>query len=85
MLVEYEQNEQEEWQLEGGTFNDLMRTGFELDSLNIGDRVRAVGGASRRGRNEIYMSSLVLPSGEEISLAGLGASTTTARRARSAA
>ena len=81
VLVENEQNEQEEWQLEGGTFNDLMRTGFELESLNIGDRVRAVGGASRRGRNEIYMSSLVLPSGEEISLAGLGASTTTASAA----
>ena len=81
VLVDNDQNEQEEWQLEGGTFNDLMRTGFELDSLNIGDRVRAVGGASRRGRNEIYMSSLVLPSGEEISLAGLGDSTTTASAA----
>ncbi len=81
LLVENDRNEQEEWQLEGGTFNDLMRTGFEPESLNIGDRIRAIGGASRRGQNAIYMSSLVLPSGEEISLAGLGTATTTASAA----
>ena len=81
LLVENDQNEQEEWQLEGGTFNDLMRTGFETESLNIGDRIRAIGGASRRGRNAIYMSSFVMPSGEEISLAGLDTATTTASAA----
>ena len=49
LQVANEQGEQEEWQLEGGTYNDLMRTGFQTDSLAIGDRIRALGGPSRRG------------------------------------
>ena len=81
LQVENEQGEQEEWQLEGGTYNDLMRTGFQLDDLTIGDRIRALGGPSRRGQNALYLSRLVLADGEEISLTGLDAPTTAASAA----
>lgn len=66
LLVENERGDQEKWQLEGGTFNDLTRTGFETESLKIGDRIHAVGGASRRGQKAMYLSSFVLPNGQEV-------------------
>ena len=49
ILVENEQGEPEEWELEGGTMNDLVRWGFTEESIQIGDRIIATGAASRRG------------------------------------
>jgi hypothetical protein len=81
LLVENEQGEAEQWQLEGGTFNDLMRTGFDTDSLNIGDRIHAAGSASRRGENALYLDALTLSDGVEIPLWGTGTATTLASEA----
>ncbi len=83
LLVENEQGEQEEWKLEGGTLNDLRRTGFETESLNVGDRVRAVGGPSRRGENALSLSILYLPDGQEVSFFGYGTATSTVAAAAS--
>ena len=55
----------EEWDLEGGTTNTLIRRGFTAESVAIGERVRAAGAASRRGEPAIFVSHLLLPSGEE--------------------
>jgi len=58
----------EEWELEGGTTNTLVRRGFTAESVSIGDRVRAAGAASRRGEPAIFVSHLLLPGGEEVIL-----------------
>ena len=78
LMVENEQGEAEEWQLEGGTFNDLLRTGFDTESLNIGDRIRAIGAPARRGENAIYFDSFALPDGRQVVLRGTGLPTTLA-------
>jgi hypothetical protein len=77
IMVENEQGEQEEWQLEGGTFNDLQRSGFDTDAIAIGDRIRAVGFAGRRGQNAVYLNQIYLASGEEVVLQGSGRATST--------
>ncbi|HEY5623251.1 MAG TPA: DUF6152 family protein [Gammaproteobacteria bacterium] len=81
ILVENEQGEDEEWELEGGTYNDLVRSGFDTDRLRVGDRIRAVGGTARRGAKAIYLDSFFLPSGEEVVIAGSGSATSTAAAA----
>lgn len=71
LLVENEAGEPEEWEIEGGTYNDLMRAGFDTDTVAVGDRVRVVGASSRRGLNEIYLSRVLTPAGEELFHAGV--------------
>lgn len=56
----------EEWELEGGTTNSLVRRGFTAGSVSIGDRIKAAGAASRRGEPAIFVSNLLLPSGDEV-------------------
>ena len=58
----------EEWDLEGGTTNTLIRRGFTAESVTIGERVKAAGAASRRGEPAIFVSHLLLPSGKEVIL-----------------
>lgn len=62
----------EEWELEGGTTNTLIRRGFTAESVSIGDRVKAAGAASRRGEPVIFVSNMLLPSGEEMVLSDRG-------------
>ncbi len=66
LLVENESGEQEEWQLEGGALNTLMRQGFTRDSVALGDRVRAAGNPSRRSQRAIFVTNFLLPDGDEI-------------------
>ncbi len=56
----------EEWDLEGGAMNSLLRRGFTGESVSIGDRVRVAGGPSVRGRNALFLTNFLLPSGEEV-------------------
>ena len=60
----------EEWVTEGNTTSELVRRGFDRESINVGDRVRASGRASRRGDRQIFgaPSHLLLPGGEEVPL-----------------
>ena len=60
-----------EWEVEGDTYNNLRRSGFDEASLAIGDRVRAVGGPSRFGRNEMALMRLLSVTGEDVILGGL--------------
>ena len=71
LLVENEAGETEEWEIEGGTFNDLQRSGFDTQTVAIGDRVRIVGASSRRGLNELYLDRLLSPVGEELMSSGV--------------
>ena len=72
LLVETETGGEEEWEIEGGTYNELVRQNFDESTIAPGTRIRAIGMASRRGRNEIYLRRLTTPDGEEIMRAGLG-------------
>ena len=58
----------EEWELEGGTTNTLVRRGITAESVSIGDRVKVAGAASRRGELAIFVSHLLLPGGEAVIL-----------------
>ncbi len=71
VLVENEAGEPEEWEIEGGTYNDLLRSGFDTGTVAVGDRVRIVGAPSRRGLNEIYIDRLLSPAGEELMSSGV--------------
>ena len=54
LLVENEAGEPEDWEIEGGTYNDLLRSGFDPETVAIGDPVRIVGAPSRRGPPGIH-------------------------------
>lgn len=54
------------WELEGGTTNTLVRRGFAANSVSIGDRIRAAGAGSRRGEPAIFISNVLLPNGVEV-------------------
>ena len=71
LVADNEQGEQVEWEIEGGTYNDLLRAGFDPDTVAVGDRVRAVGAPSRRGLNELYLDRLFAPTGEELMQSGV--------------
>ena len=57
---------EESWTLEGGAMNTLQRRGFTADSVAIGANVRVAGSPSNRGRNEIYVTNMLLPDGTEV-------------------
>ena len=71
VLVENEAGQPEEWEIEGGTYNDLLRSGFDTGTVAVGDRVRIVGAPSRRGLNEMYLDRLLSPAGEELMSSGV--------------
>ena len=66
LLVDNEDGGQDEWQLEGGSVNTLIRRGFRQESVRIGDRVRGAGHPSRRNEHEIFVTNFLLADGEEI-------------------
>ena len=61
-----EAGETEEWGLEGGAMNTLLRQGFSGESVNIGDHVKVAGAPSRRGELALFVSHFLLPSGQEV-------------------
>lgn len=71
LLVESDTGEAEEWQIEGGTYNELVRMNFDESTIAVGTRVRVIGMASRRGANEIYLRQVLSPDGGVIMRAGL--------------
>ena len=56
----------ENWELEAGTTNTLMRRGITSNSLGLGDQIKAAGAESRRGEPAIFISNLLLPNGTEV-------------------
>ncbi len=71
LLAETESGGQQEWQIEGGTYNELVRQNFDESTIAAGTRIRVIGLASRRGRNEIYLRRILSAEGNEIMRAGL--------------
>ncbi len=56
----------EQWELQSAAMNVLERNGITRDSFGIGDRVRVAGWPSRRGRNEMFVTNVLLPNGNEL-------------------
>ena len=56
------------WELEGGSLNSLQRASVSEDVIKVGDVILAAGPRSSRGLNTIYVSNVLLPDGQEVSL-----------------
>jgi Family of unknown function (DUF6152) len=63
-----EDGQEELWELESNSLNTLSRLGFTAPVVNVGDHVRVSGILSRFGRNEMRVTNVLLPSGEEVVL-----------------
>ena len=59
---------EEMWELEGGSVNSLQRASVSEDVIKVGDTILAAGPRSSRGLNTIYVSNVLLPDGQEVSL-----------------
>lgn len=68
--VENEQGELEEWRIEGGSPNVLMRLGWTRDSLPAGTRVKVTGFQSKDGARRASSRSLEFPDGRQMDLGG---------------
>ncbi len=64
--VETEEGDFEEWALEMGSPNGLVRRGWRRDSLKIGDVVTVSGSRARDGRAKANAQTVVLDSGERL-------------------
>ena len=53
------------WEVESGPVTWLSRLGWTADIVNVGDRVRVAGHVSRRHANEMALTNMLLPNGEE--------------------
>ncbi|MEE3198196.1 MAG: DUF6152 family protein [Pseudomonadota bacterium] len=56
------------WELEGGSLNSLQRASVSEGAIKVGDIILAAGPRSSRGLNTIYVSNVLLPDGQEVSL-----------------
>jgi len=64
--VETEDGDFENWALEMGSPNGLMRRGWHRNSLEIGDEVSVVGSRAKDGSFKGNVRSVVLSSGERL-------------------
>jgi hypothetical protein len=53
------------WHIEFSSVNLLLRRGWDLDRLVVGETVTCIGNPSATGRHEMYMWSVVLSDGTE--------------------
>ena len=56
----------EQWALHGAAINRLERGGIVREVFGVGDRVRVAGWPDKRGRNAMFVTNLLLPSGNEL-------------------
>ena len=64
--VETEDGDFEEWAMEMGSPNGLVRRGWSRNSLKIGDVVTVTGSRARDGKAKANAQSVVLDSGERL-------------------
>ena len=64
--IETEDGDFEEWAMEMGSPNGLVRRGWSRNSLKIGDVVTVTGSRARDGRAKANAQSVVLDSGERL-------------------
>ena len=53
------------WHIEFSSVNLLLRRGWDIERLNVGDKVTCIGNPSATGKSEMYMWSIVLADGTE--------------------
>ena len=56
------------WKLEAAAPSTLVRSGLSLDTIAVGDQVRAAGWPPATDRAEMFLQNVLLPSGEELLL-----------------
>lgn len=64
------QGETEEWRIEGGSPNVLMRLGWTRDSLPTGTKVKVTGFQAKDGAHRASSRSLEFPDGRQMDLGG---------------
>lgn len=65
-----DKGEAEEWRVEGGSPNVLMRLGWTRDSLPTGTRVKVTGFQAKDGAHRASSRSLEFPDGRQLDLGG---------------
>jgi hypothetical protein len=68
--VENDSGEMEEWQVEGGSPNVLMRLGWNRDSLPPGTRIRVTGFQAKDGSRRMNSRGIEFPDGRTLELGG---------------
>ena len=66
------EGEEQEWALEGGAPNALIRRGWSRDSLPAGTEVVVVGYRSRDGGLRASAAAVTLPDGSELDVTAVG-------------
>jgi hypothetical protein len=65
-----DKGEAEEWRVEGGSPNVLMRLGWTRDSLPAGTKVKVTGFQAKDGSHRASSRSLEFPDGRQLDLGG---------------
>ena len=65
-----EDGEEEEWQVEGGSPNVLMRLGWDRDSLPPGTRIKVTGFQAKDGSLRMNSRGIEFPDGRTLELGG---------------
>jgi hypothetical protein len=78
LRVTTDSGEVQEWAIEGGAPNALIRRGWNRDSLPPGTEITVLGYRSRDGRNTASGAEVTLPDGSSLSVTstGIGAPST---------
>lgn len=72
LKVTTESGEVQEWAIEGGAPNALIRRGWNRDSLPAGTEITVLGYQSRDGSNTASGGAVTLPDGSELSVSSVG-------------
>jgi hypothetical protein len=64
--------DEQEWAIEGGAPNALIRRGWSRDSLPPGTEISVVGYRSRDGLNRASGGAVTLPDGSELNVTSVG-------------
>jgi len=72
LKVTTDSGEVQEWAIEGGAPNALIRRGWSRDSLPPGTEVSVVGYRSRDGENRASGGAVTLPDGSELNVTSVG-------------
>ena len=72
LKVTTDTGEVQEWAIEGGAPNALIRRGWSRDSLPPGTEISVVGYRSRDGENRASGGAVTLPDGSEMEVTSVG-------------
>jgi hypothetical protein len=72
LKVTTDSGEVQEWAIEGGAPNALVRRGWSRDSLPAGTEITVVGYRSRDGENRASGGAVTLPDGSQLNATSIG-------------